>query len=417
MSSDSEMTEDLEFGQADPESYFEEVAIQCLFQNPELRFLNLEDPEALQGLRSCVAKALSSKRRHSAPLEGTPPKRRSGTNRKRSGQDNDNNDDEDGEGSPNERRAMVSGTGSRSVSYACPYLKYNPNGISERHRCDAGWPDIPRLKGHLFRCHKIFLCVRCWEAFSRELDLTTHLRTESSCNVVDPPPDDAYDWGRGFNNEQETKLKSRDKNVAETTKWKNIYKILFPRVANEDIPSPYNISHGHLPPFPSPDSARAGPSSQNRDEEIITRVVERLIRCGQQQQHNIGGYTGHVGAYGDQGFRQLPTPQNTLTSRESGHMPYTGPFHMNQIAPNNFYLNPHSHGFGTTSDLTNDSAYSTSHSSTNQPAYPQYGYRPQEHLADQSLDDRPVLSGAGLLCGMENYELGNDYQLPPGSMD
>jgi len=64
----------------------------------------------------------------------------------------------------------------------------------------------------------------------------SHLRNADPCDLHDQSPD--RDWGLGFDDEQAAKLKSRERNVPGQEKWKRFYKVLFPHVSGEDIPSP-----------------------------------------------------------------------------------------------------------------------------------------------------------------------------------
>lgn len=91
---------------------------------------------------------------------------------------------------------------------------------------------------HLYRKHALpkFTCHRCCEPFDAEEDLQAHARAPEPCQVHDPEPLD------GFNQDQEKRLRSRKKTageeLTEPEKWRQMYRILFPDVAEDEIPLP-----------------------------------------------------------------------------------------------------------------------------------------------------------------------------------
>ncbi|KAF5671695.1 Nicotinate-nucleotide diphosphorylase [Fusarium heterosporum] len=121
-----------------------------------------------------------------------------------------------------------------SRKYACPYFKYNPTKYKDWRICPGpGWADIPRLKRH--RQPK-YRCGRCWQPFRDEQCYMDHLRTEEACPLAEMA------HVEGFDSAQEQSLRSRKRSgqeLSENDKWRRIFKILFPHVLHDDIPSPF----------------------------------------------------------------------------------------------------------------------------------------------------------------------------------
>jgi hypothetical protein len=145
-----------------------------------------------------------------------------------------NDNEEDG---PNKRRrgslATVesSETGAR---FACPFYKHEPNRFRNRRTCPGpGWPTVHRMKEHLYRAHaQSIYCPRCYATFDADVDLSNHLRS-AQCQVSAPQPIEGID--------RETLKTLRKRSPAlrlEEDKWRDVYHLLFPDVAFDDIPSP-----------------------------------------------------------------------------------------------------------------------------------------------------------------------------------
>ncbi|KAI0012559.1 hypothetical protein F4779DRAFT_625873 [Xylariaceae sp. FL0662B] len=159
------------------------------------------------------------------------------------------------------------------AKFACPYFKYNPAKYKEWRICPGpGWPDVHRVKEHLYRRHRqpAHRCGRCWQPFEDEQDYLNHQRTAEPCSLREKEPTE------GFDASQEKKLKSRKKvanEMGEVAKWQAVFSILFPHVSKEDIPSPFYDydQFGNI----------MGPSSQNyltECEEYVLREVPPRLR-------------------------------------------------------------------------------------------------------------------------------------------
>lgn len=99
-----------------------------------------------------------------------------------------------------------------------------------------------RCREHLYIWHKIHQCPRCVEVFPTKDERDAHLHQTIAC--VSRYPDANYDWGQGFNDDQEMALLrysgSQEATMAEERRAIN--RILFPNVEDEQIPSPGKIS-------------------------------------------------------------------------------------------------------------------------------------------------------------------------------
>lgn len=152
--SDSGIVDDPVYDQAGSDCYIEEMLNQHFLQHKDF-FLSLHERlESVRGITSCPSDGFSGNRRQGSPMQGPPSKRRSNSSRKAiqtpGGDGDGDNDEDDNKGDPNERRGRQSRKGSDSSlmsrNFACPYRKYQPNRDFGGHDCDAGWPQIYRLK-------------------------------------------------------------------------------------------------------------------------------------------------------------------------------------------------------------------------------------------------------------------------------
>ncbi|OJD31317.1 zinc finger c2h2-type protein [Diplodia corticola] len=120
--------------------------------------------------------------------------------------------------------------------FACPYHKRYPGQHLPSTSCvSPGFPNIFRVKEHLYRKHKASntRCSRCQEIFGSEEALEHHQRARDVCAIQQAPEPS------GFTKEQEKQLRSRkgSKRRTEEQKWMDVYRILFPQDNNE--PNPY----------------------------------------------------------------------------------------------------------------------------------------------------------------------------------
>lgn len=174
----------------------------------------------------------------------------SGGKRKSRSDDNPPPDDLDGDGSNKRRRVSITTTTEDSESgprFACPFYKHDPNRYRSRRTCPGpGWPTVHRMKEHLYRSHaQPIFCPRCYAIFDSDSEFSTHLRS-NPCEISVPQPIE------GIDRETLNRLRKRSPALRlEEDKWRDTYQLLFPDVADSDIPSPCtymqaNIRHKNI---------------------------------------------------------------------------------------------------------------------------------------------------------------------------
>ncbi|KAH8747438.1 hypothetical protein F5882DRAFT_265966, partial [Hyaloscypha sp. PMI_1271] len=155
--------------------------------------------------------------------------------------------------------------------FACPYRKHDPRTYCHRIRC---WrpcaltplETIARFRGHLYRYHRIFQCLRCKVLQTNEDELKKHVLEVKGCEVKEGRPVE------GITSDIEKQLKSRKKthrNQTEAERWQEMYRILFPM---EEVPSPYFEA--------IQDNIMRSPESEELTsyEEYSRRELPRLFR-------------------------------------------------------------------------------------------------------------------------------------------
>lgn len=171
---------------------------------------------ASRGSRSSQA---SGGKRKARPDESLPP------------------DDPDEDDANKRRRVSVTTTTEDSESgprFACPFFKHDPNRYRHKRTCGGpGWPTVHRMKEHLYRSHaQPIFCFRCYAMFDSDADFSAHLRGVP-CPISSPQPIE------GIDRKTFESLKKRTPALRlEEDKWRDAYHLLFPEVADADIPSP-----------------------------------------------------------------------------------------------------------------------------------------------------------------------------------
>jgi hypothetical protein len=94
------------------------------------------------------------------------------------------------------------------------------------------------MKEHLYRAHtQPNYCPRCWAVFDTNINLIDHSRL-AQCYISAPKPIE------GIDHKTCEALRKRSPALRlEEDKWRDVYHLLFPEVALEDIPSPYSTSN------------------------------------------------------------------------------------------------------------------------------------------------------------------------------
>jgi hypothetical protein len=130
-----------------------------------------------------------------------------GKRKARSDEDLQPNNDEDNNANKRRRGSLAALESSEiGARFACPFYKHEPHRFRNRRTCPGpGWPTVHRMKEHLYR----------------------------ACQVSAPQPLE------GIDRETLKVLRKRSPvSRPEDEKWRDVYQLLFPEVAFEDIPSP-----------------------------------------------------------------------------------------------------------------------------------------------------------------------------------
>ena len=117
---------------------------------------------------------------------------------------------------------------------ACPFFKRDPQRYKTHRTCvGPGWQTVHRIKEHLYRRHsQPPYCPKCYRAFAKDSMLNAHLRSDQCPILAGSPPE-------GLNNEQRQNLKKRGlPNQSEEDRWRDMFRICFPDVAEDDMPTP-----------------------------------------------------------------------------------------------------------------------------------------------------------------------------------
>ncbi|KAH6949219.1 hypothetical protein DER45DRAFT_580864 [Fusarium avenaceum] len=183
--------------------------------------------------------------------------------------DDETDEDDEEEQKQNRQSGKKPSQDHENQKYACPYFKYNPTKYRDWRVCPGpGWADIHRVKEHLYRRHRQpkYRCGRCWEPFKDEQCYLDHLRTEEACPLRE------MEHVEGFDEAQERSLKSRKRygrELSEDDKWRRVFKILFPHVLDDDVPSPFYEYH---------QTSQKGDNHQHSENDYLARCEDYMVR-------------------------------------------------------------------------------------------------------------------------------------------
>ncbi|KAF7527698.1 hypothetical protein G7054_g10389 [Neopestalotiopsis clavispora] len=160
--------------------------------------------------------------------------------RRRHDKDTDDRDDIfacDREGSGiSDKRIKTSSSSKQRI--ACPYMKRYPAEFSTWRTCPGpGFDGMNRMKEHLKRRHfKELSCPRCDRQFKTRVLLHEHSTAPTACELNNDPQ------RLGFMTQlQRDDIHARRGNgMTDVERWKEIFKILFPEVVEDQIPSLYH---------------------------------------------------------------------------------------------------------------------------------------------------------------------------------
>ncbi|KAH7118695.1 hypothetical protein B0J13DRAFT_613082 [Dactylonectria estremocensis] len=162
--------------------------------------------------------------------------------------------------------------GDENPKYACPYFKYNPAKYKDWRICPGpGWTDVHRVKQPKYRCG------RCWQPFKDEQGYLNHQR------IPEPCPLREMEHVEGFDAAQERSLKSRKRTnpeLSESEKWKRVFKIVFPHVLDDDIPSPF-YEYNQI-------SQKEG-NHQDSESDYLAKCEEYMVREVPQRLRQVLG--------------------------------------------------------------------------------------------------------------------------------
>ncbi|KAF5624632.1 nb-arc and ankyrin domain protein [Fusarium tjaetaba] len=184
------------------------------------------------GCSSSSAKNSGSKNSENARKRGRQGSKKRG---RESTENMDENDEQSMAPPPQKQSRHAFG-----LRFACPYNKRCPNRFGGACS-NFGFPDMHRLKEHLFRCHflgcdKRTRCGRCKLIFP-ESEIQDHLILEVACE----PTRVAVNYEDGFDTNQSDALKSLKPKQFKTPvlQWEKTFNTVFPDWT-ADLPSPYH---------------------------------------------------------------------------------------------------------------------------------------------------------------------------------
>jgi hypothetical protein len=192
----------------------------------------------LATFRQCAGgRTSSASSNHGSKTQQNSRKASQHTGKRKLGTDDNITPNDDEEDNSNKRRRGSLATTSSSdigIRFACPFYKHEPHRFRNRRTCPGpGWPTVHRMKEHLYRAHaQSIYCPRCYTMFDTDTDLSLHLRS-AQCQVSDPQPIE------GIDRETLKALHKRSPSFRlEEDKWRDVYRLLFPDVEEQDVPSP-----------------------------------------------------------------------------------------------------------------------------------------------------------------------------------
>lgn len=166
-----------------------------------------------------------------SPSNSTGSTQKSSPKRSSSGGPNEDEEDDAGAGTPKKVKQDPDALSSPEKLYACPYCKFDKSRYSELNMqekqyrgCSSGyWPDISRLKQHLYRVHcRRLHCLRCWNKFETKQLLEHHMREVNGCSLAECPCPEKFDEAQ-YNDIRRKRPASSPEQV-----WYTIFSILFP---------------------------------------------------------------------------------------------------------------------------------------------------------------------------------------------
>ncbi|KAM0311084.1 hypothetical protein ACHAO8_007517 [Botrytis cinerea] len=130
-------------------------------------------------------------------------------------------------------------TSDLGLNLACPYFKHDPGRYGPNRACRGppGYPDMNRLKQHLYKAHSLKICRKCHLICNGEIELQEHYDIPVCAAMFQ------RDYADGFDDSQRDKLKRRTEKRNHLDKaqyWTAVYKILFPNTDDANMPTPWH---------------------------------------------------------------------------------------------------------------------------------------------------------------------------------
>ncbi|RMZ80170.1 hypothetical protein DV737_g3084, partial [Chaetothyriales sp. CBS 132003] len=194
------------------------------------------------------------------------------------------NEDGDGgeEGAGTAKRPKLDTKAGGETLYACHFCKFDGQRYSERNRqekqyrgCSSGyWPDISRLKQHLYRVHwRGRCCDRCYKTFKRPEDFEAHLSDSKGCAMRECP------FPEKFDDDKYDEIRRKRPTTSAEDVWYIIYEVLFP---GHELPaSPYADGTGSEP-------AAAFASTAPISAVEISMAAQAAFSARLNQSHHVG---------------------------------------------------------------------------------------------------------------------------------
>ncbi|KAI1260924.1 hypothetical protein F5Y18DRAFT_217610 [Xylariaceae sp. FL1019] len=180
---------------------------------------------------------------------------------------------------------------------ACPFLKHNQARYGKVTTCLGSWPDIPRLKEHIYRKHASdqYRCSRCLTKCESHSQLREHQRADPPCSLTarDSLHEDQLD------DLQIAEIKKRSRRGTNVEKWNSIYRIIFRLDADAQLPSPFweNIT--------------VGPTVKDYEPDTLSQFEKHLRRqLTTQNAAEIQTCLNYI-----QGFLQTPRGSSSSSSQ------------------------------------------------------------------------------------------------------
>ncbi|KAG4441018.1 hypothetical protein IFR05_003473 [Cadophora sp. M221] len=195
--------------------------------------------------------------------------------------DDDDKQDDDGRKRPRKESNDVSLENKGMQRLPCPFRMHDHTLFMPQTGvdiCGGTWPDIAKLKEHLYRRHYVeFQCQRCKFRFTSKSKLCQHAELDVAC---EPHSRTAKD---GFTSDIKLVLLSKKKsfpNQDEGDKWKEIYQLLFPLTDTTMSPFPQQKAPRDPENWPPQDNITLDQfSSLALPEEFRRRAVSLIAEA------------------------------------------------------------------------------------------------------------------------------------------